>query len=48
MAAVGWANSDTFTGRGSGLLYLVGFILLIALSIAAVNDPRLALGAGLL
>lgn len=48
LAAVGWANSETFAGRGSGLLYLVGFVLLIALSIAAVNNPQLALVAGLL
>ncbi len=47
-AGVGWANAASFTGRGSGLLYLVGFMLLIALCIAAVNNPRLALGAGLL
>jgi uncharacterized YccA/Bax inhibitor family protein len=48
LAAVGWATSDTFTGRGSGLVYLVGFIVLIGLSIAAVHNPRLALLAGLL
>jgi len=47
MASVGWANADTFTGRGSGLLYLVGFMVLIGLCIAAVNNPRLALAAGL-
>lgn len=48
LAAVGWVNSETFTGRGSGLVYLVGFIVLIGLSIAAVHNPRLALLAGLL
>jgi len=47
LAAIGWATSDTFTGRGSGLIYLIGFVVLIALSIAAVNNPRLALAAGL-
>jgi uncharacterized YccA/Bax inhibitor family protein len=47
MASVGWANADVFTGRGSGLIYLVGFMVLIALCIAAVNNPRLALVAGL-
>jgi uncharacterized YccA/Bax inhibitor family protein len=39
LAAIGWATSDTFTGRGSGLVYLIGFV--------AVNNPRLALAAGL-
>jgi uncharacterized YccA/Bax inhibitor family protein len=48
LAAVGWVTSETFTGRGSGLVYLVGFIVLIGLSIAAVHNPRLALLAGLL
>ena len=48
LAAIGWANSDAVTGRGSGLAYLVGFIILIGLSIAAVHNPRLALLAGLL
>lgn len=48
LAAIGWVNSETFTGRGSGLAYLVGFFVLIALSIASVNNPKLALGAGLL
>ena len=48
LAAVGWSTSETFTGRGSGLVYLVGFIVLIGLSIAAVHNPRLALLAGLL
>lgn len=47
-ATVGWNNAAAFTGRGSGLLYLVGFIVLIALTIASVNNPRLALAAGLL
>ena len=46
--AVGWANAETFTGRGSGLVYLVGFFVLVALSIAAVNNPKLALAAGVL
>ena len=48
LAAIGWVYSDVFTGRGSGLAYLVGFIVLIGLSIAAVHNPRLALLAGLL
>ncbi len=48
LAAIGWSNAETFTGRGSGLVYLIGFIALIALSIAAVNNPRLAFAAGLL
>lgn len=46
-AAVGWSNADTFTGRGSGLIYLIGFFILIGLTIAAVHNPRLALVAGL-
>jgi uncharacterized YccA/Bax inhibitor family protein len=46
-ATIGWANAATFTGRGSGLLYLVGFFVLIALTIAAVHNPKLALAAGL-
>lgn len=48
LAAIGWQNSDTFTGRGSGLIYLLGFFVLIGLTIAAVNNPKLALAAGLL
>ena len=32
LAAVGWVTSETFTGRGSGLVYLVGFIVLIGLA----------------
>jgi uncharacterized YccA/Bax inhibitor family protein len=48
LAAIGWSMSDTLTGRGSGLLYLLGFIVLIGLSLAAVHNPRLALLAGLL
>ncbi len=47
-ATVGWNNAAAFTGRGSGLLYLVGYFVLIALTIASVNNPRLALAAGLL
>ena len=48
LAAVGWNSAATFTGRGSGLVYLVGFFVLIGLTIASVNNPRLALAAGLL
>jgi len=48
MASIGWNNSDTFTGRGSGLVYLIGYIILIGLTIMAVNNPKLALVAGLL
>ncbi len=47
LATIGWANADSFVGRGSGLVYLLGFIFLIGLTIAAVNNPRLALLAGL-
>lgn len=48
LAAVGWATTGAFTGPGSGLLYFVGFLVLIALTIGAVHNPRLALAAGLL
>ena len=48
LAAAGWASAGSFTGRGSGLVYLVGFIVLIALTVAAAHNPRLALVAGLL
>lgn len=47
-AALGWANAGRIAGEGSGLLYLVAFFVLVGLSIAAVNNPRLALAAGLL
>ena len=47
LAAIGWANADAFIGRGAGLLYLVGFLVLIAISVAAVHNPALALVAGL-
>lgn len=46
-ASIGWVNAETFTGRGSGLIYLIGFILLLGLTLAAVQNPRLALVAGL-
>ena len=46
-ATIGWSNADAFTGRGSGLIYLIGFFILIGLTIAAVHNPRLALVAGL-
>lgn len=48
LAAIGWNNAETFAGRGAGLSYLIGYIVLIGLTIAAVNNPRLALVAGLL
>lgn len=48
LAAIGWNNADAFTGRGAGLGYLFGYIFLIAITIAAVNNPKLALVAGLL
>jgi uncharacterized YccA/Bax inhibitor family protein len=46
-ATVGWNNAATFAGRGSGLIYLVGYIILIGITIAAAHNPRLALVAGL-
>ncbi len=48
LAAVGWSIAEPFTGRSYGLLYLVGFVVLIALTIGAAHNPRLALAAGLL
>ncbi|MCV2394402.1 Bax inhibitor-1/YccA family protein [Actinotalea sp. M2MS4P-6] len=48
LAAIGWANASVVAGQGSGLVYLVGFIVLIGLTVAAVQNPRLALAAGLL
>lgn len=47
LAAIGWSNADAFVGRGAGLLYLVGFLVLIAITVAAVHNPALALVAGL-
>lgn len=44
---IGWSNADTFTGRGSGLIYLIGFMILLGLCVAAVNNPKIALIAGL-
>lgn len=46
-AMVGWrAAADVVTS--SGLWFFLGYILLIALSLAAASNPRLAVGAGLL
>jgi len=46
-AMVGWrAAADVVTS--SGLWFFLGYLLLIALSLAAASNPRLALGAGLL
>lgn len=48
LAAFGWANTATFIGPNASLLYLVGYIVLIGITIAAASNPRLALVAGLL
>ncbi len=48
LATLGWQVSETLNGVNFGLLYLLGFILLIAITIAAANNPRLAAVAGLL
>ena len=48
LAVVGWTNAATYTGKGAGLVYLIGYIVLIAITIAAGRNPKLALPAGLL
>jgi uncharacterized YccA/Bax inhibitor family protein len=46
-AVVGWRYSEEVFSTTSGMLFLVGFILLIALTFAAVSNPRLAPVLGL-
>ena len=48
LAVVGWNNAATYSGKGAGLVYLIGYIVLIALTIMAARSPKLALPAGLL
>lgn len=45
--AIGWANALTWFADASALWWIVGFIVLIGLTIAAAANPRLALPAGL-
>ena len=46
-ASWGWQNADTYFSPTSGLLFFVGYILLMALTFAAVANPRIASVAGL-
>ena len=48
LAVVGWNNAATYSGKGAGLVYLIGYIVLIALTIAAARSPKLASPAALL
>jgi uncharacterized YccA/Bax inhibitor family protein len=41
-AVVGWRNAGSVFSTTSGMLFLVGYILLIALTFAAVSNPRIA------
>ncbi len=46
-AVVGWRNAGSVFSTTSGMLFLVGYILLIALTFAAVSNPRIAPVLGL-
>ena len=46
--ALGWSVGDDWFSSSSGLWWLIGYFLLIGLTIAAVSNPDLALPAGLL
>ena len=41
-AVVGWRYSEDVFSTTSGMLFLVGFIVLIALTFAAVSNPKIA------
>jgi len=41
-AVVGWRNAAGVFSTSSGMLFLLGYILLIALTFAAVSNPRVA------
>jgi len=45
---LGWSVGDDWFSSSSGLWWLIGYFLLIGLTIAAVSNPDLALPAGLL
>jgi len=45
-AAVGWRNAGSVFSTSSGMLFLLGYILLIALTFAAVSNPRVAPALG--
>jgi len=48
-AAVGWQGTGVVSGLGQGgpgLLWFVGYLVLIGLTIAAANNPAIAAGAG--
>jgi uncharacterized YccA/Bax inhibitor family protein len=46
-AVIGWRNAEGVFSTSSGMLFLVGYILLIALTFAAVSNPRIAPVLGL-
>jgi len=46
-ASWGWQNADRYFSPTSGLLFFVGYIVLMALTFAAVANPRVAAIAGL-
>lgn len=46
--AIGWNNALVWFADASAIWWIVGFIVLIGLTIAAAANPRLALPAGLL
>jgi uncharacterized YccA/Bax inhibitor family protein len=46
-AGLGWHYTANWFSPTSGLLFFLGYMVLIALTIAAAGNPKLALGAGL-
>ncbi len=46
--AVGWTVGDDWFSASSGLWWLIGYFLLVGMTIAAVSNPDIALPAGLL
>lgn len=45
--AIGWQNAERVFETANGLWFLIGFIILIALTLAAVSHPKLAFVIGL-
>jgi uncharacterized YccA/Bax inhibitor family protein len=45
--AIGWQNADRVFETANGMWFLLGFMILIGLSVAAANNPKIAFVLGL-
>jgi uncharacterized YccA/Bax inhibitor family protein len=45
--AIGWQNADRVFETANGMWFLLGFMILIGLSLAAANNPKIAFVLGL-